>query len=280
LIEEITTSGKLMNGEILSQFNGSGLAIGKYRGLKMINHGGVWRGYRSDIVRFPDCQFSVICLANLSTFNPTKLSLQVADIYLEHEFTEAITKTISRSVESINLSLDELETRTGFYHNPTTNSIWELEIKDEKLMAKVAEMYFQLVPIDATHFQSVDGAFNYDIDIEFPGDPNQIIVRVDAGKGIEIFTLQKMLASISQRLTDYIGTYYSAELESSYKVTLEDNKLFVECKGYPLFHLRSIGQDLFLAEGDQFKFIRNEQERVIEVDRCGNRVRWLHFIKQ
>jgi CubicO group peptidase (beta-lactamase class C family) len=280
LIEEITTSGKLMNGEILSQFNGSGLAIGKYRSLRMINHSGLWQGYRSDIVRFPDCQFSVICLANLSTFNPTKLSLQVADIYLEHEFTEAITKPISRSVESINLSLAEPETRTGFYHNPTTNSIWELEIKDEKLMAKVAEMYFQLIPIDATHFQSVDGAFSYDIDIEFPGDPNQMIVKVDAGKGIEIFTLQKMLASTSQRLTDYIGTYYSAELESSYKVTLEDNKLFVKGKGYPPFHLRSIGQDLFLAENDRFEFIRDENNLIIGFDRCGNRVRRLHFIKQ
>jgi hypothetical protein len=280
LIGEITISGKLMNGEVLSQFNGSGLAISEYRGLKMINHGGLWQGYRSDIVRFPDCQFSVICLANLSTFNPTKLSLQVADIFLEHEFTEVITKPISRSVESINLSLAELETRTGFYHNPTTNSIWELEIKDEKLIAKVVEMYFQLIPIDATHFQSVDGVFNYDIDIEFPGDPNQMIVKVDAGKGIEIFTLQKMLASTSQRLTDYIGTYYSAELESSYKVTLEDNKLFVNVKGYPPCHLRSIGQDLFLAENDRFEFIRDDNNLIIGFDRCGNRVRRLHFIKQ
>ncbi|MFM2303486.1 MAG: hypothetical protein RLZZ135_895 [Cyanobacteriota bacterium] len=278
LIEEITTSGKLSNGEILAQVNGSGLVIGKYRGLNMINHGGAWQGYRSDLVRFPDRQFSVICLANLSTFNPTKLSLQVADIYLENEFTEAISKPTPRSVESINLSLAELETRTGFYHNPTTNSMWELEIKDEKLMAKLAWMYFQLVPIDATHFQSIDGAFDYDI--EFPDDPNQMIVKVDAGKGIEIFTLQKMLASTSQRLTDYIGTYYSAELESSYTVTLEDNKLFVKGKGYPPFNLRSIGQDLFLAENDRFEFIRDEQGRVIGFDRCGDRVRRLHFSKQ
>jgi CubicO group peptidase (beta-lactamase class C family) len=276
LIEEITTLGKLNDGKILE--NGFGLVIGKYKGLKTISHGGSWMGYRSDIVRFPDRQFSVICLANLSTFNPTKLSLQVADIYLEHEFTEAISKPTPRSVESINLSLAELETRIGFYHNPTTNSIWELEIKDEKLMAKLAWMYFQLVPIDATHFQSVDGEFDYDI--EFPDDPDRMIVKVDAGKGIEIFTLQKMLASTSQELTDYIGTYYSAELESSYIVTLEDNKLFVKSKGYPPFHLRSIGADLFFAEGDRFEFIRDEQELVIGFDQCGNRVRRLHFTRQ
>jgi CubicO group peptidase (beta-lactamase class C family) len=276
LIEEIITPGKLDSGEVISA--AFGLQISDRGGLKTIMHGGSWMGYQSQFIRFPDRQFSVICLANLSTFNPTKLSLQVADIYLEHEFTEAIAKPTPRSVESINLSLAELEIKTGFYHNPTTNSIWELEIKDEKLMAKLAWMYFQLVPIDATHFQSIDNEFDYDI--EFPDDPNRMIVKVDAGKGIEIFTLQKMLASTSQELTDYIGTYYSAELESSYKVTLEENKLFVKCKGYPLFNLRSIGQDLFFAENDRFEFIRDEQGRIIGFDRCGNRVRRLHFTKQ
>jgi CubicO group peptidase (beta-lactamase class C family) len=276
LIEELTTPGKLNDGKILP--DAFGLVIGKYKGLKMINHGGAWQGYLSDLVRFPDCQFSVICLANLSTFNPTKLSLQVADIYLEHKFTEAISKPTPRSVESINLTLAELETRAGFYHNPITNSIWELEIKDEKLMAKLAWMYFQLVPIDATHFQSVDGAFDYDI--EFPDDPNQMIVKVDAGKGIEFFTLQKMLASASQELTDYIGTYYSVELESSYNTILEEDKLFLKSKGYPPVHLKSIGEDLFLAENDQFEFIRDENDLIIGFDRCGNRVRRLHFTKQ
>ncbi len=280
LIEEITTLGKLMDGEVLSQFNGAGLTIGKYRGLKMTNHGGLWQGYHSDMVRFPDRQFSVICLANLSTFNPTKLSLQVADIYLEHEFTEVITKPISRSVESTNPSLAELEARTGFYHNPTTNNIWELEIKDEKLTAKVVEMYFQLISIDATHFQSIDSTFNYDIDIDFPGDLNQMIARINAGKGIEIFTLQKMLASTPQGLTDYIGTYYSTELESDYRATSEGNKLFIKGKGYPPFHLRPISQDSFLAENDQFEFIRDEDNLIIGFNRCGNRVRQIHFIKQ
>ncbi len=280
LIEEITTPGKLDNGEPIS--GAFGLQIGDRRGLKTISHGGLWMGYQSDLVRFPDAHFSVVCLANLGTLNPTKLAFQVADLYLEDKYTESIAKPMPRSVVSIDLPLAELEAKTGFYHHPETGSIWELEIEDEKLMAKFAWMYFQLVPIDSNHFQSIDGAFDYDFDydIEFPDNPNQMIVKVDAGKGIEILIFQKMPAGASQELTDYIGTYYSAELESSYTVNLEDNQLFVKSKGYPPFNLRSIGQDLFLAEGDLFEFIRDEQERVIGFDRCGSRVRRLHFSKQ
>jgi CubicO group peptidase (beta-lactamase class C family) len=278
LIEELTTPGKLNDGKILP--DAFGLVIEKYKGLKMINHSGLWMGYRSDLIRFPDYQFSVVCLANIKTFNPTKLSLQVADIYLKNEFTEVVTKPTPRSVQSIDLSISELKTRTGLYHNPITNSMWELEVKDGKLIAKVARMYFQLVPIDSNYFQSVDNEFNYDIGIEFPINSAQMIVEVNAGKGIEVFTLKKMLASTSDRLTDYLGTYYSAELKSSYNVVLEEDKLFLKSKGYPPVHLKSIGQDLFLAENDRFEFIRDEQELIIGFDQCGNRVRRLHFTRQ
>jgi CubicO group peptidase (beta-lactamase class C family) len=276
LIEEITTPGKLDNGEPIS--GAFGLQIGNRRGLKTISHGGSWMGYQSDLVRFPDADFSVICLANLGTFNSTKLSLQVADLYLEDKYIEAISQPIPRSIVSIDLPLAELEAKTGFYHHLETGSIWELEVKDEKLMAIVAWMYFQLVPIDSTHFKSIDNEFDYDI--EFPENRSQMIISVDTGNSFKVYTLEKILTSETDSLTDYIGTYYSAELESSHTVNLEDNKLFVNCKGYPPFNLRSIRQDLFLAEGDLFEFIRDEQERVIGFDRCGNRVRRLHFRKQ
>jgi hypothetical protein len=85
---------------------------------------------------------------------------------------------------------------------------------------------------------------------------------------------------LTKRLTDYVGTYYSVELGSSYKITLDENILAVKCKGNSPFNLKSIGQDLFFAESDRFQFIRDEQKRAIGFDRCGTRVRQLHFSKQ
>jgi len=71
---------KLNNGEL--QTYASGLAIGTYKGLPTVGHGGADAGYRSSITRFPDQHvgFSVLC--NAAEANPGGLINQVADILL------------------------------------------------------------------------------------------------------------------------------------------------------------------------------------------------------
>jgi CubicO group peptidase (beta-lactamase class C family) len=64
LIEPITTSAKLENRDIGYGF---GLSIGKYRGTRWLSHSGAWKGYGSQMIRFPDHNFAVICLTNLET---------------------------------------------------------------------------------------------------------------------------------------------------------------------------------------------------------------------
>ncbi|ESA39133.1 hypothetical protein N836_02260 [Leptolyngbya sp. Heron Island J] len=284
LIEEVTTPRKLNNGKVIT--GSFGLQISSHGGLKTITHGGAWTGYRSNFIRFPNCQFSVICLANLSTIDPTNLVFKVADIYLENDYIEDIIKPISRSINSINLPIAELQLKTGFYYNPTTGSIWKLEIKDEKLMAKLAWMYFQLVPIDTNHFQSIDNEIDYDI--EFSEDLTRMIVRVDSGNGIKAYTLEKMLDTPKDLLTDYLGTYYSAELESEFKITSANNKLYCKNKGCSPSHLRVVGQALFLVyhvnvdsiHTNKFEFVRDQEDRVVGLYRCCDRVRKLYFSKQ
>lgn len=142
-------------------------------------------------------------------------------------------------------------------------------------------MYFQLIPINTNHFQSVDNEFDYDI--EFSENDTQMIVKVDTGNGIIINTLEKMLLSPKDILADYLGTYYSAELESDFKINLTDNKLYYKSKGYPPSHLRSFGQNLFLiylTHVDKFEFVRDGENRVIGLYRCCDRVQRLYFSKQ
>lgn len=285
LIEEITTPRQLNNGQVLSY--PFGLQIGNRGGLRTISHGGSWTGYRSDLIRFPDHQFSVICLANLSTINSTKLAFQVADIYLENDYVENNLKPVLRSINPTNFSIKELQLKTGFYYNPTTRSLWKLEIKDKKLMAKLAWLYFQLVPMDANHFRSFGNENDIDYDVEFPEDLSQMIVKVDLGDGIKTSTLEKLLDSPKEISTDYLGTYYSPELKSDFEITLANNKLYFKSKGYSPSHLRVAEQDLFIIYSiydlmyvDKFEFVRDREGRVVGLYRCSDRVRRLYFSKQ
>lgn len=146
-------------------------------------------------------------------------------------------------------------------------------------------MYFQLAPIDTKHFQSVDNEIDYDI--EFSEDLTRMIVKVELANGITTSTLEKTLDSPNDLLTDYLGTYYSAELESEFQIILANNKLYFKSKGYSPSHLRIVGQDLFLIYpicadiyADKFEFVRDPEGRVVGLYRCSHRVRRLYFSKQ
>ncbi len=65
-MRRVRDPGLLLSGEQLNY--AFGLNIGEYRALKMVEHGGAWRGFRSHVVRFPDQKFAVIILSNLDTF--------------------------------------------------------------------------------------------------------------------------------------------------------------------------------------------------------------------
>lgn len=71
LVHDLQVQGHLNSGELIDY--AAGLVIGKYRGLVTVDHGGADAGYRADLLRFPDQHFSVACLCNLSTANPSDL---------------------------------------------------------------------------------------------------------------------------------------------------------------------------------------------------------------
>jgi len=68
VMAQMLTPGVLNNGKKLTY--AFGLAVGEYKGLKTVGHGGADAGYRSDFIRFPDQRLSLVCLCNFSRSNP------------------------------------------------------------------------------------------------------------------------------------------------------------------------------------------------------------------
>ncbi|MGA0604278.1 serine hydrolase domain-containing protein [Caulobacter sp. KR2-114] len=59
-----------------------GVSVRPHRGVPIISHGGSFVGYLSKLVRFPDQDFSVACLANADDVDVDSLSLALADTVL------------------------------------------------------------------------------------------------------------------------------------------------------------------------------------------------------
>jgi CubicO group peptidase (beta-lactamase class C family) len=94
-IKKMKQIGKLNNGANAGNQSAGresgyafGLSLSAYRGLRTLGHGGAYVGFRARFMQFPDHKFSIICLANLSTINPTELCHKIADIFLVEYFTE------------------------------------------------------------------------------------------------------------------------------------------------------------------------------------------------
>ncbi len=233
-IEEITTPGKIDNGEVLDY--AFGLILGSQSGLRMISHSGSWAGYRSEAIRFPEQRFSVICLSNLDSINPSRLARQISEIYLAEEFTRSKEKLSHGERQFIELSTAELETKTGSYFNVKSGAKWELTMDAEKLMVDAAGFKFQIMPIGSEDSgQSNRNLYHsvgipYDLSIEFQQQtlPSSMIIsyRVESGKPTTLERFNPYAPNL-ELLSDYSGDYFCEELGVKYQLSIEGSQLVI-----------------------------------------------------
>lgn len=84
----------------------------------------------------------------------------------------------------------ELEDKTGFWRNPMTGAVWELSVKDGRLMINVPNFSFQISPLSPTEFRPTDTAVN--LDIHFELNQNQPFLMHVLAKGIRRATFEAL----------------------------------------------------------------------------------------
>jgi len=135
LLKEIQEQGKLNSGKVLDY--AKGLFIEDYRGLHTVSHAGSWGGYRAELLRFPDQHFSVACLCNLGTENPSNRAHHVAEIYLASSLQPKSEKKKEeenrKKKDSIKLTDEQLQTFAGNYWSDELGVTYRLGVADGKL---------------------------------------------------------------------------------------------------------------------------------------------------
>jgi hypothetical protein len=144
------------------------------------------------MIRFPDEKFSVICLVNLSSIDPSPLCRKIADIYLADKITEK--KTTERAREN----------------------------RREKA--------------------------------------------------------PPIIALASEKLDEYVGSYYNDELPATYILLVEKGKLFFKHRNAPRGALRPTGEDIFLSGYGKMNFLRDQDKNITGFYLDAGRVR-IQFMK-
>ncbi|MGH4000314.1 MAG: serine hydrolase domain-containing protein, partial [Pseudonocardiaceae bacterium] len=139
LLAEMVKPGALNDGKPVDY--AAGLVVGEYRGLKTVEHGGAWAGYRAQLLRFPTEHVSIACLCNLGSANPDRLAQQVADVYLADRLGPAENQAVAgadvtATAGSPILSPDQLRAAVGTYRDSTLGSVARLVLTDGKPVLK------------------------------------------------------------------------------------------------------------------------------------------------
>jgi len=286
LIKKMQTPGGLNSGEQLDY--AFGLGIGEYKGLTMVSHGGAFVGFRADMIRFPEQRFSVICLANLSAFNPSVMAKRVADIYLADLFKEKTEDKKTPSPEKseiIKLSELELKTKTGNYYDRERDVLWTVVLRKGQLQVRAPFTRFMISPVSPKRFIAEEVPFRLEIEFEKKEESQSYILNAwQEGKKQGMYESIEFVEPTPEELEVYIGKYYSEELNTAYYLRLKKGKLFMRHenphKSYPQSALKPTFIDRFQVERWKLNFFRNEKKDIIGFKVNAGRVQNILFEKQ
>jgi CubicO group peptidase (beta-lactamase class C family) len=279
---QMLTPGVLNNGKKLTY--AFGLAVGEYKGLKTVGHGGADAGYRSDFIRFPDQRFSFVCLCNFSRSNPGMLTRRVADIYLADQLKPERPREKKPTAAAVSTgekpTVKELSNTAGAYYDRKGEQTIRITLKDGKLTADVGPG-FALDPISRVRFQVVGAPVQVTFEGTSNGHPQRMVVEEEGEAEPKVFEYLETVNPTAAELAEYAGTYYSEELDTRYTLTVKDGKLILRRKKFDDAPLRPTFAEVFTdSDLGDFKFIRDAAKRVSGFELNAGRVRHLQFSKE
>ena len=233
LVQELQTPGVLNNGNKISY--AMGLDLGDYRGLPIVEHGGALFGYRTELLRFPEQELTVICLCNIENAVPENLAREVADLYLADELQTGASALNASSKGNF----PDPATFTGKYLDPRTHMMYTFTASNGNLMAWGAV----LRRINATQFYDLGSNI-----ITFESSKGTMHAKLDlkgetyfSGSRVQEFHLEEPV------LASYTGQFRSTELDTVYGLSQEKDTLSLRNRDNPPQKLIPIAKDEFDA---------------------------------
>lgn len=180
-----------------------GLQTDELRGLATIGHGGLWPGFRTEFLRLPEVDLTVIVIANLGSLDPWRLSRAVAVQALEgHRRLRSALPPIAEA---------EIKPIAGTWFNADDPALFDLAWRNGEPVVTQNGMPFVLARRANGWFVAERGSFEFALK---PGRAGTL--RVDLGAG-RLVTFRK----IGRRKTVPAaigGTYVSADSGATWRI--------------------------------------------------------------
>jgi CubicO group peptidase (beta-lactamase class C family) len=265
--EFMETRGRLASGQRIQY--ASGLVIGRYRGLRTVSHEGRLPGTRSEMLRFPGQQLTVICLCNRGDADSADLARRIASIYLAGKLNPAPQPA----------DLDYPS--SGF---PELDGIWESKqgwivrtwSSVDHLSVETGEGLYRLSPRNRRQLFD-DGGRSGLVLTKISKD--QFVLSFDGGLGTPYHRLEPDPPRRAD-LPALAGDYRSADVAVRYHFSVEDGRLRLTTGEDWHIDLEPAGPDRFVLGPWSLHFLRDAKGAASGMELHRARVWNLRFAKE
>ena len=246
-----------------------GLDVTSYDGVAEVSHSGSTAGYRTFLARYPEQHVSLAVLCNVGSANPVALGHQVADIVITKPAAAAQT-----GAPSFALSETQLQRWAGTYVDRQTDRALRLVVKAGRLVNQ-----------DAPNVEIRSTSPNV---FRLPGDaeltlngaaPARVATLVRPGADTSVFA-EAHTSPVGTRVSEYVGTYTSDELDVQLVVALKGDTLVLRRRPADEMAMRPIYDDDFGTPIGSLRFSRDAHGRITGFGVFSGRIRDVRFSKR
>lgn len=259
LAAALQTPGRLSNGAPLEY--GLGLEITRDHGRRLVSHSGSTAGYKTWLARYPDEGVSIALMCNNGGIDPVALGERIAaQALLATGHAPAQTAVSAPKAVAAAQAPKDLTPYQGLFRDPVSGDLVRLAAAGGQLTLTRGGSQ-TLTPLGENRFQVADGG---------------VIAFLRKGVGAAWFSLTsggvtQTFVAVSPAATDsvalagYIGTYYSAELDTQITVAQQGDGLVMRQRFAVEWPLASSFADAFttrLRGVTTFVFARDADGKV------------------
>jgi CubicO group peptidase (beta-lactamase class C family) len=220
--QDILKRGTLENGNILSY--GRGIMFNTYRAQTIQTHPGAFLGYRSEILRFPKQQITIILLGNSEDINPEVITRKIADAYVFKDKTNP-----AKDENPVNPLPDNYKNYKGKYE-VAPNVFIDIREEDNKMIGQVSGQAAQTLYYQTGNTFKIGNTNDKAV---FNSDSLGKIFRLDIVQNQGTTKAVKLEFISGDLLSQFAGTYYSDEQKSSYAFDIQDGVLWFKVGSNP-----------------------------------------------
>lgn len=258
-----------------------GVGIGEVRGMETVGHGGLWPGFRTEFLRVPAADLTVIVIANLGSLDPWRLAHAIAADALDGD------KRLKPKLAPITEA--EIKPIAGTWFNADEPSLFEVAWKGGEAVVTQNGMPFVLGRRPGGWFGAERGSFEFMIK---PGPRTAGgTLRVDLGAG-RVLPFKKLGKRKAVPAT-LAGSYVSADSGARWDIARKGENWEAAVSGPliasgPAWPVRGIDVDTIETEmpggwmtvSQLARLVRDRAGRIEAIEVSIGRIKKMRFERQ